>query len=322
MKSFYHHTAYGLRLRSDQPLPGLAIVGESTSDVTVEFAGRGEAGADMSAYEPLARRDTETFWDLGGRGCLLRYTDPDSGNLIDIRLSSRADAHIRVTWTANVVAEHMPLVMLQPVLNAALHLLSVPCLHASAVSVRGRAALFLGPSGAGKSTTAAALARQGYTLLSDDVAALDQRGRADGVWVQPGYPRLRLSPDTARSLGLAPDARLSPWVNVMIDDKADLHLPDPLGPFCSQPSRVVALYVLGPRQGGRHSLVTPLPPRSALPHLVENIYTARWQDAARRASLFRFCARLAETVPVYHLHLPDGLVDLAPALQSALARAV
>lgn len=321
MKSFYHHTAYGLRLRSDQLLPGLASAGESTPDVTIEFAGRDEAGADMSDYEPLARRDTETFWDLGGRGCLLRYTDPDSDDLIDIRLN-RADSHIRVTWTASVVAEHMPLVVLQPVLNAALHLLGVPCLHASAVSARGRAALFMGPSGAGKSTTAAALARQGHTLLSDDVAALDQRGGADGVWVQPGYPRLRLSPDTAHALGWAPDARPSPWVNVMVDNKADLHLPDPLGPFCSQPSRVAALYVLGQRQGGRHALVTPLPPRRALPHLVENIYTARWQDAARRAGLFRFCARLAETVPVYHLRLPDGLADLAPALQSALAHAV
>ena len=46
-------------------------------------------------------------------------------------------------------------------------------LHASAVAVGAKAALFSGPSGAGKSTLAAALNRRGYPCVSDDVCGID-----------------------------------------------------------------------------------------------------------------------------------------------------
>ncbi len=45
-------------------------------------------------------------------------------------------------------------------------------LHASAISVGGRAVLFCGASGAGKSTLAALLCRRGYGLISDDICIL------------------------------------------------------------------------------------------------------------------------------------------------------
>jgi hypothetical protein len=46
-------------------------------------------------------------------------------------------------------------------------------LHASAVAVGEKAALFSGPSGAGKSTLAAALNQRGYACVSDDVCGID-----------------------------------------------------------------------------------------------------------------------------------------------------
>jgi len=72
-------------------------------------------------------------------------------------------------------------------------------LHASAVSVNGKAAVFLGDRGAGKSTTAAAFHAHGHALLEDDTVAV--RFDDGTPVVVPGVPHLRLSPDAVTALG-------------------------------------------------------------------------------------------------------------------------
>lgn len=64
----------------------------------------------------------------------------------------------------------------------------VLALHGSAVSLKGRAYVFLGGSGAGKSTTAHALGVRGLRLVSDDMVLVDV---ARGL-VLPGAPTVRL----------------------------------------------------------------------------------------------------------------------------------
>ena len=92
----------------------------------------------------------------------------------------------------------------RPVIAFALRLRGVTCLHASSIAVGGHAIGLLGQPGAGKSTTAAAFARLGYSILSDDVAVLDYRG--DRFLVPPGYPRNNLWPDSVRALFGSEDA--------------------------------------------------------------------------------------------------------------------
>ena len=72
-------------------------------------------------------------------------------------------------------------------------------LHASAVSVGGRAVALVGPKHAGKSTLALALVRKGARLLTDDTLVVRlERGEA---WAAPGVQRIRLWEDAARALG-------------------------------------------------------------------------------------------------------------------------
>ena len=84
-------------------------------------------------------------------------------------------------WASILAAQALPL---------AATLRGLEVLHASGVVLAGRALLFAGPSGAGKSSLAAALARTGDSLLSDDVVALELNDRT--LIAHPGSLALRL----------------------------------------------------------------------------------------------------------------------------------
>lgn len=70
-------------------------------------------------------------------------------------------------------------------------------LHANGVGFGGGALGFVGDSGQGKSTLTAHALLQGTQLLTDDVLIVDEQAMA-----QPGYPRLKLLPETSAQLGL------------------------------------------------------------------------------------------------------------------------
>jgi hypothetical protein len=66
-------------------------------------------------------------------------------------------------------------------------------LHASCVSKQGQSIAFVGDSGWGKSTLAIFFAREGYSLVADDILALDLNG--DHPTIHPSPPYVRLQPD-------------------------------------------------------------------------------------------------------------------------------
>ena len=102
------------------------------------------------------------------------------------------------SWSEALTVDDAATYLLGPVLGFLLRLRGTVCLHASGVVVGDRAIALLGPAEAGKSTTAAAFAKLGYPVLSDDLLALSDTG---GTWVvEAGYPGLRLWPDSVGPL--------------------------------------------------------------------------------------------------------------------------
>ncbi|HEX6249872.1 MAG TPA: hypothetical protein VFZ56_00405 [Gemmatimonadaceae bacterium] len=91
------------------------------------------------------------------------------------------------------------------VLALALHLGGCLCLHASAVSIGGRAIAFLAPKGSGKSTLAVALERAGAELMSDDIVPVELR---PAPMARPGAHSVRMFRDTAAMLGMHIDFAL------------------------------------------------------------------------------------------------------------------
>lgn len=140
----------------------------------------------------------------------LRLTFDDTGTF-DVRPSER-----RIAWHPGPGATEVAVRadLLGRVMALAAHADGFLSLHASTVSIGGRAIGFLGPKHAGKSTLALAMVRHGAKLITDDTLVLRSRA-GDSVWAAPGVQRLRLWNDSARALGArpSPDAGAKPTID-------------------------------------------------------------------------------------------------------------
>ena len=201
---------------------------------------------------------------------------------------------LRATWPAPLTVEDAATYLLGPVMGFVLLLRGTHCLHASAVNVDDRAIALVGPAGTGKSTTAAAFAKLGYSVLSDDVATLAEVN--GDLMVHPAYPCIRLWPESAESLFGAADALplLTPnWDKRYLDLAGDEHR------FQSAALPLAAIYVLGERSGDAAApRVEAVAPQAAMIELVGNAYALPLKDKAARAGEFKVFSRVAATVPV------------------------
>lgn len=176
-------------------------------------------------------------------------------------------------------------------------------LHASVVSVNGEALAFVGAKGMGKSTTAAFLRARGHELLSDDILAVDLC-RAEPLAL-PGFPHLKLWPDSLSCLGLDPDSlpRLRPEL-----EKRGQRLS---AGYSRIPAPLKGIFVLG---NGLEPRVTALHAWEALTALIPHWYAARFGTEVLRSlgisTHFRQCAELARRVPVLKLARPTDLAAL------------
>jgi hypothetical protein len=204
-----------------------------------------------------------------------------------------AGTRVACTWPAALTLEDAATYLLGSVCGFVLRLRGVPSLHGSAVAIGDRSVAICGPAGAGKSTTAAAFAARGRAVLADDVVPL--LDRADGVFVQPGYPHLRLWPDVLPALGAGDLPPLVPntpgWDKRFRDLAAE-------GAFHPAPLPLGAVYLLGGREYADAPRLEALSPAEGLLQLVGNTYMGWLPDAAARARDLALLGRVAQAVPV------------------------
>jgi hypothetical protein len=192
-----------------------------------------------------------------------------------------------------------------------------PVLHGCALDPGDGAVVVAGPSGAGKSTIAATAVRLGWELLTDDIAVLGVREAR--VHVERGLPRMRLDAPTARAAGWNPVDLQRVFVDPRLPDKRWVALEEGEEPTKDDARPLEAVYVLGARRAGP-ALLERVPPARALPLLLAHGYAADLLARDRRAGLLPFWARLAQDVPVTHVHAADDLAGL-PALLDGLREA-
>jgi len=299
----HHYALYGLTLQSNRRLPGLPPARGSEDVVIIDFAGHVEEDPDAT---PFWTNGFETLWHIDDETWLLAYRAADVDGH---RWTLRYDGGERVTvrWDSDELLSDIPAVLQGPGIAAALHLRDVPLLHACVVDVGGGAILVLGAPGAGKSTTAAALVRSGFPLVSDDLAALSLRGR--DVFVHAGFPRLRLFADSALAAGWDLSHLSRAFVTPLLGDKRFVDVAG--GSFTPDALPVRAIYMLQPRRsGGGNPVVTAIDRGAAWALLAQNVYSLRFLDPTRRFRSVRDCATVAARVPLWSVEAGDDLAAL------------
>lgn len=312
-----HYEAFGLAIRSDQPLPGLRPSEVQRVGLTVEFADSRAPEVDPGATATTAATGSGSVRACEDGGCVLRYASHGGESLLSTRVSGDGRS-IEVRWRGSVALADIAAFVETTAIPTALALRGVPMLHGCAVDIGDAAFLVVGAGGAGKSTVAAAALARGNALLTDDIAALDTaRAR---VHVHPGGCRLRMNGDTARALGWDGAGLERVFVNPALPRKTFLPLSTADGTLCAEARRVAAIFVLEERRAGsvRIGRVAPM---DAVGLLLRNTFGQRAVDARVRAQLLPFWTRLAREVPVHTVSRPDDLAA-APELVDALGATV
>lgn len=322
----FSYSVFGFSVRSNRPIPGLNSVNANSlaADVEIHLAAVpfGPAisparGRDLiyvsSLFDKLGEPAFKIWKIAEGEFLYLKYCD---GVQFWIQ---REGEHVWAQWPETSSLEDAATYLLGPVMGLALRLRGVPCLHASAVVIENRAIAFVGEEGAGKSTTAAAFARRGHAVLSDDIVALVEQDGA--IHVNPAYPYLSLWPDSVRMLygaGKNLPSFSGNW------DKRVLSPVDQSIQFAKQSFPLGAIFILDERS--RNPLapfVESLPLKESLVSLVANSYATRLLSSEMRAREFKFLGGVILSVPVFRVcpHEEPARIDrLCDSICEALQR--
>jgi hypothetical protein len=286
----YSYTAYGLNIRSEIHL-SVRAGNSSAPDLQIR----------KGKVEFPPESDDRAMW-----------TTPDAifFRLRDIGSMRISRGREIVIDTFNDDDQVAALLAVGPAMGAALHQRGLLVLHGSAVVVDGGVVAFLGFSGWGKSTMAGAMVKLGNASFCDDLVPVSLSNGAPVVL--PGYPFLKLAPESGEFLGFAPDsAPLVPNDNRHMIAVGESHPGVPLP--------LARVYVLS--QGDRPE-IERLKPQEAAVELIRHSYTANWiRKTGMSARHLECVAGLVERLPICRLSRPRRL-DLIHEIAELVERDV
>lgn len=298
---FVECTIFGLGVRVNRALAALvALPVVQPIDVIIEFGylpagSREAAGSEVDEFYVSQHRDTNGEPTV--RAARLKSSGALRMSYVDgtVFVINEEATQVWATTPPDQTVEDTAAYLLGPIMGTVLRTRGVMCLHGSAVAINNRAVALVGGSGAGKSTTAAAFARLGYPVLSDDILSLtDNRSH---FLVRPAYPRIRLWPESVAGLFGSVDMlpRMTPnW------EKRFLGL-NALGySFQSEPLELAAIYFLAPREtvATIQPVVDAVRSTDALMALISDSYAANYIYKSLRATEFEVLGRLVQSVPM------------------------
>jgi hypothetical protein len=311
--------AFGLRIAANRLVPGLeAAAGFAAPDLRIWFGlvpppfrnGLSEVcGSSSTGREPDKVSEAwVTVWKHEGY-YQLRYAD-HTEFFID-----KSGSEVWATWPSELTLADTATYLLGPVINVVLRLRGTFTLHASAVRIGNKAVAFVGPQGAGKSTTAATFAMAGYPVLTDDAAALEDRGQR--FRVLPAYPRVRLWPSSVELLFGSGEAlpRLTPGWN-----KRYLQLEGGPHPFQHEPVPLGAIYFLHPRASDAAGpVIDDEPERDAMIKLIGNVGGNYLLGEIAPEQPFDLLQRIIRFVPMRRLVPNSGVRSLAQLREAVVS---
>jgi hypothetical protein len=217
------------------------------------------------------------------------------------RARTPVQVHVRVR--AGDRSHYDLCVHLAVVFHKILFLLDRIVLHAAAVRIAGRVAIFIGDRGAGKTTTSLALSRAGGTVLGEDHLILRRSG--DGFRVSGCDERWRVDERTERHFFESPlPLEAADYAGRM---KKEVTVRD----VASQPfmdERPAQIFFM--RVGGRFD-ISPIPRAVSVLRLMEEAgKLQRFVDAEDRLRFLTMVSDFVATIKPFALQRTDDLGDL------------
>lgn len=302
---------YGLRLRSEWPLPyprgpvsclaEVGLVQGSTSRFSKAIK-EARAATDRTAWARGVRlADGQTYLRWSERCEFLISAD---GLVIAARALRRSSREAFHTY------------LLGQALSFALIQQGIDPLHATVVTIDGIAVAFLGDSGYGKSSLAAAFVHAGHRVLTDDLLVLSER--AGGFTAHPGPPRIKLFPEMARKV-LGPHGRPTPIATTT----TKLLIPlDQHQVFTSAvPLKMIYVLAQPAHRGSDRKTVAirRLSRRQACLELLRNAFNTAVTDVNRLTRQLDFATSVAGGVPLKRIAYPRTVRALPVVQQAILA---
>lgn len=275
------YSLFGLRVRSERPLPELPpAMGQEEPDVTVRFG-----AIDSDCREAGLHRLDDA----------MLFIAPDAARY---RVSQGRD--ILVEPIENAHDRNVRLYLLGSAFGALVHQRGLLPLHANAVEIDGRAFAFIGAQGEGKSTLAAWFHDQGHRIIADDICVIDF---VEGVPVaMPGLPRLRLWEDALASSGR--DFRAFDRSFVGDDAWNKYDVPINFDRLTREPLPFAAAYLL---ESGDEFAARHLQGLEAARAIFEHTYRGGYVDAANgQKSHWEAAVRLVQKAPIFRLNRKRG----------------
>jgi hypothetical protein len=245
--------------------------------------------ADSVPWYQSASQSVKIFLLSQGELFLIRYIDGADF------LIHHSGSQVWCRWDQTISFDYVRSYLYGPIVGFLLRLRGWVCLHASVIGMRDWAVAFTGPAEAGKSTLAAAMAGEGFPIISDDILILSE---VDGAFrAIPAYPRIRLWPSSVYALWGSSEAL--PRISEGWDKR---HLTLPADRFETRHQPLGAIYLLSGRsEGCDASRIEALQGLGALRSLIANTYALKIFDKEMRAYEFEQLSRLANQVPLRSL---------------------
>jgi hypothetical protein len=283
----FAYGAGGLTLVADRGLHGLPPAASAVADIRVFVDARPSwAPPNTPYYSSPSLQVTRA-----SEGYVFAFADGASFWI------DRAGETIWMTFATTI--EDACTYLAGPVLSFAFRLRGEFSLHASAIVVGNRALAFAGSHAAGKSTTAAALGRRGYAVLTDDILRVTRCGSG---WQAHAFGSvLRLWPD-GETIVFGTSGRLerlSPYW-----DKRALAIGGNGVPAAPPSLPLAGIAFLAPDDSSRAVEIAPLSPADAMIRLAQNSSAAHLLDAAGRRREFAQIASIAAGLPCVEVTRP------------------
>ncbi len=183
-------------------------------------------------------------------------------------------------------------------------------LHASAVSVDGRAVAFLAANHGGKSSLAAAMMQMGLPLLTDDILHIE--GQAAGFVAHAGYPQMRFwAEDVNRILDHAPPTER---IHPLIDKHRVPVGPAGFGQFHAAAQSMACFYLPQqrlPQDPDRSVRISAVPPTTAVIELLQRrFFEYRSGSKNEQSHRFQLVSQLVRQIPVRKISYPSGFSQM------------